>query len=246
MFTTRNLRILVVFSFALTLGVLPVWAQEPPPPTQEATAPPAAVPEPEPQTLQQGQNLSVATPSRNTEVSFFLGGLVGGDITNIISGDFNLASTFQNGRTYGGRVGYYTFPLGFEGSFTYSKSGLAASVDLSQINVDVAARVMYMEANAILFLIPGPVQPFVTGGGGLHSYRLEDLGGLDLNSWGWNFGGGLKINLGRVGLRADVRDHMTSMDGTALGLSDELADLLGISGTRLHNVELTFGVGVSF
>jgi len=245
MFTTRNLRILAVFSCAMTLGVLPALAQEPPLPPQEQVAP-VPVPPPEPVALPPAQALSVANPGRNTKVSFFLGGLVGGDLTTIISGDFSLVGTFQNGRTYGGRVGYYTFPLGVEGSFTHSNSGLAATIDLDEINVEFAARVVYMEANAILFLLPGPVQPFVTGGGGLHSYKLSDLGGLDINKWGWNFGGGLKINISRVSLRADVRDHMTSVDGLALGIDQQLADLLGFSAQRLHNVELTVGAGFSF
>ena len=245
MFTTRNLRVFVVFSCAMTLGVLPALAQEPPPPPQEEVAP-APVPEPEPVVERPAQALSVANPSHNTEVSFFLGGLVGGDLTSVISGDFSLAGTFQNGRTYGGRVGYYTFPFGVEGSFTHSNSGLAATVDLSEINIEFAARVVYMEANAILFLIPGPVQPFVTGGGGLHSYKLTDLGGLDINKWGWNFGGGLKINISRVSLRADVRDHMTSVDGQALGIDEEVAELVGLRAQRLHNVEFSFGVGFSF
>ncbi len=245
MFTTRNLRVLVVFSCAMTLGVLPALAQEPPPPPQEDVAP-APIPAPGPAVGQPAQALSVANPSRNAEFSFFLGGLVGGDLTTIVSGDFSLAGTFQNGRTYGARVGYYTFPLGVEGSFTHSNSGLAATVDLNDISVDLAARVVYMEANAILFLIPGPVQPFVTGGGGLHSYKLSDLGGLDVNNWGWNFGGGLKINISRVSLRADVRDHMTSVDGAALGIDEEIAELVGLRAQRLHNVEFSFGVGFSF
>ena len=245
MLTTRSLRVLVVFSCAMTLGLLPALAQEPPLPPQEEVAP-APVPEPEPVVVQPAQALSVGNPSHNTEVSFFLGGLAGGDLTTIISGDFSLAGTFQNGRAYGGRVGYYTFPLGVEGSFTHSNRGLAVTVDVSEIKVKLAARVVYMEANAILFLIPGPVQPFVTGGVGLHSYKLTDLGGRDVNKWGWNYGGGLKINISRVSLRADVRDHMTDVDAAALGIDQELADLLGLSAQRLHNVELSFGVGFSF
>ncbi len=244
MLTPRNLRVFVLFSCAMTLGVLPALAQEAPlAPQQEEIAPASSPP---PVVVQPAQALSVAAPSRNTEVSFFLGGLVGGDLPAVITGDFSLAGTFQNGRTYGARVGYYTFPFGIEGSFTHSNSGLAATVDLSEINIELAARVVYMEANAILFLIPGPVQPFVTGGGGLHSYKLTDLGGLDINKWGWNFGGGLKINISRVALRADVRDHMTTVDGDALGIDQEIADLLGLNAQRLHNVELTFGVGFRF
>lgn len=244
--TTRRLRVFAVFSCAMTLGVLPVLAQGAPPAPPQQEVAPAPAPPPAPVVVEPVQALSVASPSRNTEVSFFLGGLVGGDLPAVITGDFSLAGTFQNGRTYGARVGYYTFPLGIEGSFTHSNSGLAVAVDLSEINIELAARVVYMEANAILFLIPGPVQPFVTAGGGLHSYKLTDLGGLDVNKWGWNFGGGLKISISRVSLRADVRDHMTTVDGAALGFDQELVDLLGFNAQRIHNVELSFGVGFSF
>ncbi len=243
MFTTRNLRVLVVFSCAMTLGVLPALAQEPASPPQDEVAP-APVPEPAPVVVQPAQALSIANPSRNAEVSFFLGGLVGGDLTRVLAGDFSLAGTLQNGRTYGGRVGYYTFPFGIEGSFTHSNSGLAVTVEPAELNIQLAARVVYMEANVILFLIPGPVQPFVTGGGGLHSYKLPDLGGL--NKWGWNYGGGVRISISRVSLRADVRDHMTTVDGAALGIDPEFVDLLGLGTQRLHNVELSFGVGFSF
>ena len=241
MFTTCKLRILVVFSCAMTLGVLPAWAQELPPAPQEEVAP---APVPEPVVVQQA--LSVANPSRNFEVSFFLGGLAGGDLTSIISGDFSLSSAFQNGRAYGGRVGYYKFRLGVEGSFTHSDRGLAAPVNLNQSGSDPAARVQYMEANAILFLLRGPLQPFVTVGGGMHSYRLSALGGVDVKNWGWNLGGGLKIKVSRLSLRADLRDHMTSVDGAALGIDPQIADLLGLNAQRLHNVELSFGVGFSF
>lgn len=245
MFTTRNLRILVATSCALALGALPALAQEPTTPPPLPVADPAPI-EPAAEPVPQTQQLSVASPGRNIEATFFMGGLVGGDIMNVLSGDFSLSSTFENGRTYGGRIGYYTFPLGVEGSFTHSKSGLAASLDIADANIDVAARVMYWEANALLFILPGPVQPFITGGGGMHSYKIDDLSGLDLRQWGWNFGGGLKINIDRVSLRADVRDHLTRFDAASLNISDELADLLGVNQTSLHNVEITFGVGIAF
>ena len=196
---------------------------------------------------QQPQTLATGDPSTNTEASFFLGGLVGGSFDTIFTGDFSLSSTLENGPTYGGRLGHYRFPFGVEGSFTYSNSGLVASADIANgISVKLPARVMYLEANVLWIIIPGPVQPFFTGGGGFHSYKLTDADGRGINKFGWNFGGGLKINVSRVALRIDVRDHMTSVDANDLGIDRILAEALGIGDQRLHNVEFTFGAGFRF
>lgn len=190
--------------------------------------------------------LTPVDPGRDAEVSFFLGGLIGGDLASILDDGFSLTGTLQNGRTYGGRVGYYPFPLGVEGSFTYSNSGLGLEAELDRARVEIAARVMYFEANAILLLLPGPVQPFLTGGGGIHSYEFVDLAGVQLRKWGLNFGGGLKANIKRVSLRVDVRDHVTQVSTADLNIDDELAELIGVQSQSLHNAELSFGIGVRF
>lgn len=227
----------IVFLHAFVLAAQPVWAQEgtaaPPTPSAPAQQP-------------QGQTLAVGVPSNNAEVSFFVGGLVGGDLSTLLTDGFSLSSTLENGRTYGGRIGYYTFPFGVEGSFAYSNSGLGITGSFDDVTIRLGARVMYAEANALLILIPGPMQPFITGGGGLHSYKFIDLAGIDVNKWGWNFGGGVKINIKRVSLRADVRDHLTSITAADLNIDQQLADLLGITSQKLHNVEISFGIGVRF
>ena len=206
----------------------------------------------EPEATAQTQQITtqgIVAPSRELryDAVFFIGGLAGGDLANIIDGNFSLTGTLENGRTYGGRLGWYRWPLGAEGSFAYSDSGLVAETDLSpDATIRVPARVMYLEANALLLLIPGPVQPFVTGGGGLHSYKIVDLQNLELRKWGWNFGAGLKINIKRVVVRADVRDHLTRFTAQDLGVTDEVKELLGIADQDLHNVEISFGVGFRF
>jgi len=232
----------IVFVSIFAFVAQPAWAQDPETPPQTAT-PVEPVPEPQ---QQQVQNLAVGNPSTNREVSFFLGGLVGGDLGNLLTDGFSLSSTLENGRTYGGRIGYYTFPLGVEGSFAYSNSGLGITADFDDLRITLGARVMYAEVNALLIIIPGPVQPFITGGGGLHSYKFADLAGVDLNKWGWNFGGGLKFNIKRVSLRADVRDHLTTVSAADLNIDQALADLLGIREQQLHNVEISFGIGFRF
>ena len=213
--------------------------------TQQSAGEPPSTPAP-PQTPQQSNQLNTAGGSHNAEVSFFVGGLVGGDLVSLLDDGFSLTSTLNNGRTYGGRVGYYSFPLGAEGSFAYSNSGLGLSADLDEVTVKVGARVMYLEANALLILIPGPVQPFLTAGGGLHSYEFLDLAGLGVTKWGWNFGGGLKFNIKRVSLRVDVRDHITQVSAADLNIDDELAELLDVGEQTLHNAEISFGIGFRF
>jgi len=239
----RAFQLSIVFCVAAVLLVAPAaWAQEDPVVAAEPAQPPAAPP----QTQQQGQTLSTGNPSHNTEASFFVGGLVGGDLATLVDDGFSLSSTIENGRTYGGRLGYYTFPLGVEGSFTYSNSGLGITAGFDQATVKIGARVMYLEANALLILLPGPVQPFVTGGGGFHSYEFLDLAGVKLQKFGWNFGGGVKVNIKRVSLRVDVRDHLTQFTAADLNIDQEFADLLNIGTQSLHNAELTFGIGFRF
>ncbi len=237
---SRVFTLSIVFLSAIVLAAPPVFAQEEtvPPPTPTVPAP----------TLQplQGQTLAVGAPANNAEVSFFMGGLVGGDLTTLLTDGFSLSSTLEKGRTYGGRIGYYTFPFGVEGSFAYSNSGLGITGGFDNVTIRLGARAMYAEGNLLLILIPGPVQPFITGGGGLHSYKFIDLAGIDVNKWGWNFGGGLKINIKRVSLRADVRDHLTSITAADLNIDQQLADLLGINAQKLHNVEISFGIGFRF
>jgi hypothetical protein len=162
----------IASSCALLVAAVPAVAQS----ASESTSVTAA-----PQTPQPQDQLATGGGSHNGEVSFFVGGLVGGDLVGLLDDGFSLSSTLNNGRTYGGRVGYYSFPLGAEGSFAYSKSGLGLSADLEEVTVKIGARVMYLEANGLLILIPGPVQPFLTAGGGLHSYEFLDLAGLGVS-----------------------------------------------------------------
>ena len=95
----------------------------------------------------------------------------------------------------------------------------------------------------------------VTGGAGLQSFDFHgnvDLIGADVNlatvtKLGFNFGAGVKGNLGRVTLRADVRDHLTKFQETDFGIAGAIAEALGIEFEQnVHNVEVSFGVGVRF
>jgi hypothetical protein len=55
------------------------------------------------------------------------------------------------------------------------------------------------------------------------------------------------VNSSRISLRVDLRDHVTTFGLGDLGLGI-IGDLIGLSNTesRLHNVELSFGLGIRF
>ena len=194
-----------------------------------------------------------ATPAAagEGEATFFVGGLLGGDINSLVQGD--VIASFQNGVIYGGRAGWFGYPFAVEGSFGYSPSGLSAVVEDDLLEVDT--RVMYVDANALLIVLPYAFSPFVTGGAGLQSFDFRgnvpalgvDVNLATVNKFGFNFGGGVKGNIGRVTIRADIRDHLTTFQESDFGIVGEVAQLLGIQFEEtVHNVEVSFGVGIRF
>jgi hypothetical protein len=188
--------------------------------------------------------LMTARPARaEAEATFVVGGLLGGNFVEIFEGDFSLTSTFENGTLFGGRLGWYGFPLGIEGSFIYSSSGLTVDI-IDDLRVD--ARVMYGELNALLIILPGPVQPFVTGGGGIHYYELSEFEDAMAGKFGWNFGGGVKASISRLALRFDIRNHRTSFSAGDFGLDEEIAEALDLNSVSVDNVEISFGIGIRF
>ena len=195
----------------------------------------------------------LAMPSQvlaQAEVSGVIGGMLGGDLNNVLAGTSSLKSTFDNGALYGVRAGWMSGFLGVEGSFVLSPTGLSISSSNSLAGVD--AKVYYGEANALFFLLPGPVKPFLSAGGGWHSYTFDvNAAGLSssdkkVDKGGWNFGGGLKINISGLTLRGDVRDHLTKIGPNDFALP-EVAQAVGITNEQtLHNVEISGSIGVRF
>lgn len=188
------------------------------------------------------------------EITFAIGTLVGGDLNALLDEDLGatLESSFDNAPLYGGRVGWIGYPLGIEGSFLYSPSGLTAALEEGVVGVDV--KVYYLEANALLIIIPGPVSPYVTGGIGLHGFDFvagsNIIGGVldlpDVNKLGYNFGGGLRVHISRVVIRGEVRDHLTRFTESDL-IDPEVAEALGISFSETtHNFEISANIGISF
>jgi opacity protein-like surface antigen len=183
------------------------------------------------------------------EIVFVGGASISGDISVLQEGlDLDEVQTsVKNSPLFGLRLGAYGWPFGIEGSLIYSPSGLtgAAIHDVVEAN----ANILYTEANVLFIILPGPVSPFVTGGVGLHylSFNIADLVSFDRSKFGYNYGGGLKVNASRLSFRVDLRDHVTTfgLDDVGLGI---IGDLIGLGETeaRLHNVELSFGLGIRF
>lgn len=187
--------------------------------------------------------MTAPSASAEAEATFVMGGLLGGSFVEILEGDFSLESTFENGPLFGGRLGWYGFPIGVEGSFVYSGSGLTVDI-IDDLRVD--AKVMYGELNALLIILPGPVQPFVTGGGGLHYFELSEFDSAKVYQFGWNFGGGIKAHVSRLALRFDIRNHRTPFSAGDFDLDEEIAEALGLQSVALNNLEISFGVGIRF
>jgi len=194
-----------------------------------------------------------ASPARaEWEISAALGGISGGDLNALDANE--VRRSFESSELYGARLTWLGYPVGVEASFVTSPSGLSGAVRLpadlpvSIGDIAIDTRVSYAEANVFVAPIPGPVTPVLTAGVGIHSFDF-DVGGLletGVTKLGYNFGGGLRIRLSRVTIRADVRDHTTSLGLDDFGLGF-VADVIGVEfEDTVHNVEVSVGVGVRF
>lgn len=186
--------------------------------------------------------------SAESEFTFVGGASISGNISVFDNFDFqDVEAAIKNSPLFGIRIGSYGFPIGVEGSLIYSPAALTGGVfnDL----VDAKTNILYTEVNLLVIILPGPVSPFVTGGVGVHylNFNIADLAGFSKTKFGYNFGGGLKVNASKLALRVDVRDHVTTIGLADTGLGF-IGDILGLATTdaRIHNVELSFGVGIRF
>lgn len=194
----------------------------------------------------------LAAPSASfaqVEVTGVIGGMLGGDLDNFL-GTSLIKSTYEDGPLYGARVGWVGKFGGAEGSFVGSPAGVKISLPNRPIGVD--GKVYYLEANALLVPIPGPISPFFRAGLGLHSYQLDlnvstvTLGSEGIKKLGYNFGGGIKINIGHFTIRGEVVDHITTIGPDDFDFG-RLAEALGLDDNQqLHNLEISAGIGIRF
>jgi hypothetical protein len=181
------------------------------------------------------------TAMAGPEVSFVLGAMIGDSLRDVLQvRPATLTEGFENAPIFGGRLGWSAFPFAIEGSLLYSPSAIQVA------NVgSFDARIVYAEAELQILILPGPVAPFVSGGIGIHSIQLQTGSEPRENMVGYVLGGGLKIAIGSLGVRADLRDHITPLDVSKL--SDDFLQIIGIAeNTTLHNVELSGGLTIRF
>jgi hypothetical protein len=175
------------------------------------------------------------------EVSFVLGAMIGDSLRDVLQvRPATLTEGFENAPIFGGRLGWSAFPFAIEGSLLYSPSAIHVA-DSGSFD----ARIVYAEAELQILILPGPVAPFVSGGIGIHSIQPQIGSEPRENMVGYVLGGGLKIAIGSLGVRADLRDHITPLDVSKL--SDDFLQIVGIAeNTTLHNVELSGGLTIRF
>ncbi len=185
--------------------------------------------------------LAPSPASAGPELTFVLGAMIGDSLTDVLQiRPNNLTAGFKNAPIYGGRLGWSAFPFALEGSLLVSPSG----INIENVGT-LDARLIFAEAEIQLLILPGPITPFIGGGLGLHNMRLNIGTRPSETTIGYVFGGGLKAAFGTLGIRVDVKDHITPLDVTALG--DEFIAALGIAETtRSHNVEFSGGLTIRF
>lgn len=189
---------------------------------------------------------STPNASAEGEVTGVIGGLLGGKLE--VNADFSTQTSFDNAVLYGVRGGWVKGRFGIEGSFVRSFTGIKAEAFEALLNVETPTT--YIEGNVLFIFLKGNVSPFLTGGAGLHRIKFELSNILrtpDIDKLGYNFGGGIKANIDRVTIRFDVRDHLTPLKAHDFGILGPIAEIFGIDlDQKLHNLEVSFGIGVRF
>lgn len=182
-----------------------------------------------------------APASAGPELTFSLGAMIGDSLVDVLQvRPDNLTEGFQNAPIFAGRAGWSAFPFAVEGSLSYSPS----AVTISGVG-SLDASLVYAEAEVQILILPGPIAPFVGGGIGIHSIGLRSLDVPRETTVGYTLGGGLKAAFGTLGLRVDLRDHITPLRVADLG--NEFLQVLGIvEDTTIHNVELSGGITIRF
>lgn len=182
-----------------------------------------------------------APATAGPELTFTLGAMIGDSLTDVLQvRPNNLSEGFDNAPIFGARLGWTAFPFAVEASLLYSPS----AINIANLG-SISANLVYAEAEAQIIILPGPVSPFIGAGIGIHSMQLT-AGNIPRETMlGYVFGGGLKVAVGTLGLRVDIKDHITPLDVTKL--SPQFLQVVGIAeNTNIHNVEFSGGVTIKF
>ena len=175
------------------------------------------------------------------EITFVLGAMIGDSLSDVLQvRPTTLTEGFTNAPIFGGRLGWSAFPFAVEASLLYSPS----AINVTNIG-SFDANIVYAEVEAQILILPGPVSPFLGGGIGIHSMQLQVGTQPRETAVGYVFGGGLKAAFGTLGLRVDVKDHITPLKIEML--DPEFANIIGTAvSTNVHNVEFSGGVTIRF
>lgn len=175
-----------------------------------------------------------------SKLTFVLGALIGDELSDVTGAPGSIGEDFQNAPVYGARLGWDAYPFALEGSLVLSPGAVNTVA-----GGELEARLIYAEADLQILLFPGPLSPFVAAGIGLHNIKLEVGDEPSETVVGYIIGGGIRAGFGALGVRVDLRDHITPMQ--AAELDADFVEALGLSGDRtLHNVELSAGLTISF
>ena len=174
-------------------------------------------------------------------VTFVLGSMIGDSLSEVLQVRLGtITEGFENAPILGGRMGWSLFPFAVEGSLLYSPSAIDSTGGDS-----FGASIMYAEVEAQMLILPGPVSPFFGGGIGLHSIKLQVGSTPRETVIGYVFGGGLRATFGTLGLRVDIKDHITPLKISEL--DPNFVDALGTAvSNNLHNIEFSGGVTIKF
>jgi len=147
--------------------------------------------------------------------------------------------TGENGFKTGARLSLNSLFTGHELSYGYERHQLQVA-DQDEAN----ANVQQFYYNFVVHFTPKPtpIRPFVTVGAGASNFAPEKRGIFERaggeTKLGFNYGGGVKVKVSSlVGLRFDVRDHVTS--------KPNFLDLPDVTG-RLHSIEYSAGLSLLF
>ena len=182
-----------------------------------------------------------AAPAQAQEIALTVGPFLGDDVLDdvpVVGGTDSIG--FDDGLLFGGR---FSMGLGFaELEATLATAG---SKLLANTEGEFGARFMYAEVGGAIKIFPGPVAPFLAGGIGYHRIGFDLDGASSYGRLGYYVGAGLKVKLGKIGIRGDLRDHITPIKLDSL--DPAVAEAIGLDRDKtVHNFELSVGLIISF
>lgn len=197
--------------------------------------------------------LLVATPAAAQSLTPYAGYVWFGDLAEIP--DFTDLSTKDNwivGAQVGLRLGS-TFAL--FGNVAHTRTDLRFVDESAGFEVPASGELGYwlydagIELSFPIGLGVGSLAPFLQAGGGAVRYTAErdNFGSDSRTDVQFNFGGGLDVRAGGIGLRLMLKDYVTSLDWRDFeAFRDQVQDA-GIDSKRTaHNLALTAGLRLGF